>query len=189
MKHTPHQRIIDLLPPGRKRLNSVIIGLARISLGYLIVALIGLAVYGWLLFAQSQINKSIEQKQTELEGLAAKTENFKELEIQIAIINERAKLGKEFLATTPDWYVIGQEISKITSPTIKIYSLTLDDAALTPWDFQASATSYREMLIFQRKIEASPLFGNAVISKFTARESNPDGPVDFNISFELGKKP
>lgn len=177
---------INLLPPQGKRLNTITDFIIHLRIVVFGLIAIGLVLMASLFAIRQSITIAMQTKQTQLQEIKNRTDELQDVQKKIAVINDRADSGKTLTATAANWQNILNAIAHATPSTVKLTALNgkLDTTSL--WEIQASATNQREMLIFQAKIEDSPLFSNSTITTTSLTQpGDPNAPIGFTMKFKL----
>lgn len=180
------QYVINLLPPHRKRLNLILGLLSRLKIVTIGLVIAGLLGTFSLFFTRLAIRAVIAPAKASLSALNTKIDGFADQQKRVAIINQRVTSGIKAASNNTDWSKLLVELAAITPSGVKFSALTGNAEIKNAWQLQATALNQREMLVFQAKVEESPMFGSSAITTTSLNQpDNPSAPISFTLKFKV----
>jgi len=176
---------INLLPPELKieyqrkriRLQAAILGFTIFFL-FLLVAL-------WIALANYCIASALLQTKAQIASEESETAQLKEITQKVTQLNQTFKLLDLLDREKINWTAVLKELSATTPTQVQIMGLTLSKQ--TPnLTINGRATSLREILRFQIKLESSPYFQNTTLTSLQQAGEKESGYI-FNLTVNLKK--
>ncbi len=173
---------INLLPPTEKeKIISKRTGSYINSLVTPIIILIIIIAGSLFLLTQylNSINRSLESK---AQDQNSQKEQYAQTEKQINEFNKISGLINQLSKYKVDWPTIFADLADQTPQTLQISKFYIDTKNDNKLKISGYADSYRTVMLFKEKLEASEQFKNP---SFSSGSTTEGGVVNFDLAVEL----
>jgi len=133
------------------------------------------------------INLKTSESQIQQEG--KELERMKTLEEKAKLLNETLKVVDDLTKQQVAWSQIIKDFSASVPASVQINNLSLNSKKSPNFSLSGKAASFRDILEFKEKLEASPNFKDIIFTSSNKVEGQGQSGYSFNLTFNLeGKK-
>jgi len=179
---------INLLPKElkeEKRQRKFVAQLFSFCLSLLFIFILwiaGLEAANQILAINLKTSESqIQQERKELEQM-------KTLEEKAKLLNETLKVVDDLTKQQVAWSQIIKDFSASVPASVQVNNLSLNSKNSPNFSLSGKAASFRDILEFKEKLEASPNFKDVVFTSSNKAEGQGQSGYGFNLTFNLESK-